>query len=330
MIKSATAAILAVFAAGLLAYGHAFDQQYVKHYALITVHQTGRTLGFSPEDMESLLYPPGGIPGYLAVPRYNSSNGKTYHTTIYLDGLHGGSQPSMGSSIIRSWGPADGRKRGVSADVALCETPDGARRRLDSFGQLTSTPLAYRSYSGQIIGVGSWSNPQFGGMIAFAVGRMFVVVHVSDAELSRAERDTSAEAVALSLEYAYRGRPDLLLGVDLPKRPEVLVKGEHGRTEMPVLTYNGLTWAPLELFKAAGASASYDFAKNVAKLAYGGHRLTLKPFDRSATANGKELDLPAPVLLWQGQPIVPLRAVAEALGFAVAAEEGRITLTPPR
>lgn len=99
-------------------------------------------------------------------------------------------------------------------------------------------------------------------------------------------------------------------GVKLGVRPTL----EEGRAMLPVSV----------LAEAVGAEARLDNMAESAYVTRGDIKLRVTAGSRSATFNGEEIDLGAPAQLAPGSILVPVKAVAEALGLHVTwIEESR-------
>lgn len=137
--------------------------------------------------------------------------------------------------------------------------------------------------------------------------------------------DALVEGLASGLEWAIRGRPELLARGDTTRR-HTLYADNKPLPHSPALTFRRLTWTPLSAFEAAGAQVRWDAKTNRAVLTWQGRTAQLRPFHRQAEVGGKKIDLGAEVLLGREGPVVPLYRVAKALGLKVETTGRRITL----
>ncbi len=309
---------------------------------LVRSYGTVRTLGFTREYMESLIYPTDGIPLFKSVP--NPYNG--YHTNIYLD--VGGDRDAGGmySQIIRGWDSDDGLNW-IRIECRVYDLASTATKQLEAFVRRSSTPHRRGSPSGAQVGDECWSLPTGGNVASctFRLGRAFVSVNVGPQKrtisgdisgyvkpgILDASVDLIAETLARGMEYAIRQRPELLAQADTTQRPQLLVKGKPLPSDPPVLAFHNVTWAPLSAFKALGAEVKWEAKSNRAMVTYQGRTVEVKPFHREATAEGKTQKLDALVLLGQREPVVPLHSVAKVLGVRVTeAGKGRLSLEPAK
>jgi hypothetical protein len=98
----------------------------------------------------------------------------------------------------------------------------------------------------------------------------------------------------------------------------IIVNGKAATFEkgFPYINENGKTLAPLDLFNRY-LGASVNLNKEKAFISKDKFIIELQIGKRQAMINGGELDMPCRVIIEDGVVMVPVRAVAEALGATV-------------
>lgn len=304
---------------------------------LIESHGTTRTLGFTREYLESLIYATDGIPGFKSVP--NPYNG--YHTNIYLD--IGGDRTTgpMYSKIVRGWDSDDGLNW-IRIECRIYDSVVSAKEAIREFVRPSSARLQHSSPSGGQIGDDCWFSPSGGKVIGcvFIVGRVFVFVNIGAKRRITSEElygsikpapldasiDIIAESLAYGLEYAILQRPELLAKAGDTGRHQLLVKGKPVQIDPPVLTFQNITLAPLSVFKVSGAKVKGAKNNIVAITHYGHTWVKVKAFSWEMETEKGKVKLERPVFPYKGDLIVPLRQVAEALGITVKQKGQTIAL----
>lgn len=164
-----------------------------------------------------------------------------------------------------------------------------------------------------------------GEVVFFAAGRVTVSVTV----LSQDPIEVNAaltEALARGLEYNLYMQPQL---TQVAPAPRLLLRAQ-GRPvpadESP-LVLRGVAFVPLSVFEAQGAKVKPNPAQGNITVSYKGLNVTLKEFEREVLAGAETIDLGAPPFWHKERLIVPLRAVADALGMKVeTTASGQIVL----
>lgn len=106
-------------------------------------------------------------------------------------------------------------------------------------------------------------------------------------------------------------------GAAAPAPPVVLLQGRAAADAAYARMVNGTLMVPARLFEALEVRIGWDAGTRAAVLRREPHAVRLAVGNRDALADGKRLVLPEAPSLVEGRLMVPLRAVAEALGFEV-------------
>ncbi len=277
-----------------------------------------RTLGLNRAYMETLIPGRNDFSGYRSMRDSEPSN-------IVLDA--GGENPSgyLYSKIVRAWKATSGPVPVIRVDCTVNIDAANVRKWMDTRGR--QVPPKPGSIFGSRIG-DLCQSANFGqqAMLEFVVGRVFVTVSV----FALSDADLLCEGLAYSMEHRLRQKRELFADAKFDAPPKVLVDGTESTTTK-VLTYNDTTWSPVSLFKSLGAKVTTDQKSGATTITFGEHKLVVKPFQRELLVDGKPQKLAVPVVMGQGELVLPLKPVAEALGIKTKFEgKERILLTTPK
>lgn len=99
----------------------------------------------------------------------------------------------------------------------------------------------------------------------------------------------------------------------------VRVNGAALRLDPAPVVVSGRTLVPMRpIAEALGAEVAWDEAARTAVVSLGGRRVEIAPGKRTARVDAAEVELDQPALVIGGRTLLPLRFVAESLGFTVA------------
>lgn len=115
----------------------------------------------------------------------------------------------------------------------------------------------------------------------------------------------------------------VLVGLALPvpgaRALSVRVNGAVLRLDPAPVVVSGRTLVPMRaIAEALGAEVAWEAASRTAVVSLGARRVEIVPGRRTARIDGAEAALDQPALVVAGRTMLPLRFVAEALGFRVA------------
>ncbi len=102
---------------------------------------------------------------------------------------------------------------------------------------------------------------------------------------------------------------------------------DPGNTEVAPLIENGRTLVPVRFVcEAFGGTASWNSDSRIVTLSASGKEISAKIGEKTLFVNGEAKEIDAPATISEGRTLLPLRAVAEALGKEVFYEDGFIAI----
>ncbi|MCH8274633.1 MAG: hypothetical protein IH851_07575 [Armatimonadetes bacterium] len=291
----------------------------------------------------SLFYGPSELPGLPAIP--GKDTGSHTHVSIGNDGTSASrayrtvaefeleDPPRIPANLLPPPGTPSRYRPFERVIVRLVIRPTRQEKTAPPEETLNSAPGAhYWQPYGPLpsgLSLGDWHSVLDVGetfQIGFGRGRVGCHVHRNTTTISVDK--AKLEAIAWGIDYRILLDPIL---VDSPsKRTPVYLAGRPASIG-EATGFVGVAVAPAELFDGLGVRTRTEGADSFSvTFTAGGRSVTLRSLSWEMETPKGKVKLDRPVFPYKGQLIVPLRQVAEALGFTVAAEEGRITLTPPR
>ncbi|GIV14633.1 MAG: hypothetical protein KatS3mg022_0068 [Armatimonadota bacterium] len=296
------------------------------------------SLSYTPADLLFLLPDVQEIPGYTVVVReYRGQDdpgtldsGTPFgHTYITLNELststvHGLEQPAC--RITRSWFPME-RAQAYLARQILTYT-DLARQRIrveitvygrpvqqtfEDVQRASSAILLRGTPSTKPLGEEAWylNAPRGGGSLSFWYDRAKVVLESPNLR--------SAEALAQSVLYRLLVHPK---GIVKPMPvPQLLVDGKPLSSPL-IASLNGVVVVPVSLLQPFGVEVQTNRTSEIwtVTLRRGSRWVQVQAFGWEAQTPSGKVKLERAVFPFQGELVVPLRQVAEALGLSVQAQ----------
>jgi hypothetical protein len=149
---------------------------------------------------------------------------------------------------------------------------------------------------------------------AFRSGKLFVLL---SADYHRGVPDGFLEAAAMTILYRVALDPDLA-------SPDSRLMARIGSRRTPAPLLNGMATLPASALAHAGVQVQAKGHDLV--LSRAGRRVEVTNMGWTMKVNGRSSELSLPVIPGPDGLVVPLRAVAEALGLTVAVSGGTIEI----
>jgi len=107
----------------------------------------------------------------------------------------------------------------------------------------------------------------------------------------------------------------------------IIVKGKHLGFDTPPVIKSGRTLVPVRaLVQAFGAEVKWNPVDQTVTITRGDQTLVLTLGETEVLVNGEPIQLDVPAQAMNGRTVVPLRFIAEQMGFEVDYEDGVITV----
>lgn len=107
----------------------------------------------------------------------------------------------------------------------------------------------------------------------------------------------------------------------------IIVKGKHLGFDTPPVIKSGRTLVPVKaLVQAFGAEVAWEPVTKTVTITRGELTLILTLGETGVLVNGESIQLDVPAQAMNGRTVVPLRFIAEQMGFEVDYEDGVITV----
>ena len=220
--------------------------------------------------------------------------------------------PGLQSSVERLW--TNDAKQYIEIKLDEFDTAKNAVLGFDSIVQQSSGLVAATTPEGLVFGEQCRANSS-GGLIFFRLGRVLVTVNFLGEEPVAKER---AANLAYAMEYRLRHSR---LRLEIPAQETVPLSAPGTRTRI-TLTRDGVALAPISVLEAAGVKVASENDGPAITLTFRDRTLRLHPLSNQAilrrvSAPPENRTLGAPVFVNGEQTVIPLEAVAEALGLTV-------------
>lgn len=295
------------------------------------------SLGYTPADLLFLLPDVQEIPGHAVVVReYRGQDDPSTlqsaapfgHTHIILNEISTGAANRLRQPICRitrSWFPiervqaylarqiptyADLARQRIRVEVTIYEHP--SRQAFEEVQHASSAVLLRGTPSTKPLGEEAWhlKGTQGGGALSFCYDKAKVVLESHNLQV--------AEALAQSILYRLLVHPK---GIFQPMpMPQLTVEGQI--LSSPLLaSLNGVVVVPVSLLQPFGVQVQTNRTAELwtATIRRGSHWVQVQAFSWEAQTAAGRVKLERAVFPFQGQLVVPLRQVAEALGLNVHA-----------
>lgn len=292
------------------------------------VHSKGVSiLGYTLADMLLTVPAEDELPGYTLVIRERREADKGIlpgtepvgHTLVWL---------GKEAWISRCWIPIPNaqaywsgqipdyvrlKARG-SADVEVRISDTNLEYTYAEFSKMSSAIFRRGTPSAKPLGDEAWYNlnpDRKGGVVYFRAGNCLVRVGAPDYHL--------AEALAQGILYRLLVHPK---GIVKPMPvPQLLVDGKPLSSPL-IASLNGVVVVPVSLLKPFGVEVQTNRTSEMwtVTLRHGSRWVQVQAFGWEAQTPSGKVKLERAVFPFQGELVVPLRQVAEALGFSVQAQ----------
>jgi hypothetical protein len=289
------------------------------------------TMDITADDLEQLTYGIEEIPGWIVFPppedvieKGRGLRVKGVHTIIRLEAGYVGLKPvpgGMRSQILRLWRnlkQVAEYQRGLRDFVRL-DTIDMDIRVYDrpakEHGE-TLSEYKWQSQSGIRMKAGTPSGFPLGEeswylsptTVFFRLNRCAVLVHAPDLMF--------AEALAVGIEYRIQKHPKRL---GTAQRAMTVLVAQRPVAQGAAMSLAGVTVAPVSVLKEAGIETTVNRTREewVVTLKRNGRWVKVRAFSWEMETGKGKVKLERPVFPCEGELIVPLRQVAEALGIGI-------------